>query len=187
MSDFTKSLELIPAFDKRDPDPQRNYGVGCSMLGFVLKGPKGAVRWAMFTGLNLPHVVGEHVEKLARHGLPAGKCALLRTLTCGGLTAENVFDRLAQQREALAQVGIGFPEDIYFRAHDGPVSYHSPAPLCDWQTKPRPDCPYLDGRPCYHDGSALAGEDVMEAFRTGGQDAVWRWLEAYYRDTFGRE
>ncbi len=46
--------KLTPAYDWRDKDPAKNYGVHCADLHMVLKGPKGAVQFVVFTGWYLP-------------------------------------------------------------------------------------------------------------------------------------
>lgn len=56
MSTLTRELIFRPAYDKRDPDPAKNYGIhGVEML-WVLKGAAGAVQFLLYTGWNLPHV-----------------------------------------------------------------------------------------------------------------------------------
>lgn len=73
-------VEFTPAFDKRDPDPSRNYGVHGVELRMVLKGDKGAVQFVLFTNWMLPHVQKEMDERMDRrlehghylcHPLPA--------------------------------------------------------------------------------------------------------------------
>ena len=43
-----------PAFDKRDPDPTKSYGIGAVKCFMVLKGKKGAVHFVFSTGMYLP-------------------------------------------------------------------------------------------------------------------------------------
>src|SRR5688500_7780373 len=49
----TTKLERIvqvgPAWEKRHPDPSKDYGVGSISLRFILKGPKGAVQFIFYT------------------------------------------------------------------------------------------------------------------------------------------
>lgn len=60
---FEKKIDITAAFDKRDPDPSKNYGIhGCEMR-FVLTGDKGAVQFVLYTNWQLPHVTEELVEK----------------------------------------------------------------------------------------------------------------------------
>jgi hypothetical protein len=54
--DFEKIIKFEPAFDKRDPDPSKNYGIHGVELGFYLKGPHGTVQFKLFTNWHVPGV-----------------------------------------------------------------------------------------------------------------------------------
>ena len=56
-------VEVTGAFDRRHPDPNKNYGIHGMALRFVLKGDKGAVQFVVYTNMHLPHV---HEERYAR-------------------------------------------------------------------------------------------------------------------------
>jgi len=56
MSDFERITEWTPAFDKRGNDTKKDYGIHCMDLRFVLKGPKGAVQFLIFTSWYLPTI-----------------------------------------------------------------------------------------------------------------------------------
>lgn len=58
-TEFRQLVEFSPAWDKRDPDPRKNYGIGPVKIRFVLIGPKGAVHWLVRTNWELPHVRAE--------------------------------------------------------------------------------------------------------------------------------
>ena len=68
-------------------------------------------------------------------------------------------------------------------AHGADLGYHALEPDYDGQTV-REDCPYLDGRPCYYDGSTLNAEDPFDIFTDQGEEALWTFLEQYYRFMF---
>lgn len=57
-------VRFLPAFDKRSPDPSKNYGVGGVGIYFVLKGAQGAVVLELLTPWMLPQVEKWH-EALA--------------------------------------------------------------------------------------------------------------------------
>lgn len=66
------------------------------------------------------------------------------------------------------------------------IGYHSYVPLRDWQKEPTTkSCKYLDGAPCYYDGSILRAESFFKLLVEKGHKAVWQKMEDYYQETFG--
>ena len=64
------------------------------------------------------------------------------------------------------------------------VGYHSPEPMYKGQEQIMDSCPYLDGKPCYYDGSGLAADRLLNLLIEKGGDAVWENLEQRYYTTF---
>lgn len=63
MTDFKRTITFTPAFDKRDPDPKKNYGIhGVNMSWFVEKDSR-AIQFVVFTNWHLPHVAEELRER----------------------------------------------------------------------------------------------------------------------------
>jgi hypothetical protein len=56
---FEKTVTFMPAFDKRDPDPSKSYGIGGVTIRFVLRGERGATQFLILTDWYLPHVQKE--------------------------------------------------------------------------------------------------------------------------------
>ena len=56
-------IKFDPAYDKRDPNPSKNYGIHGVNLTFVLKGDEGAVQFVVYTNWHLPHVTKEFLYK----------------------------------------------------------------------------------------------------------------------------
>ena len=131
-----RSVMFIPAYDKRDPEPSKNYGVGAVRIRFVLAGDKGAVQWVISTGWYLPGV-----------------------------------DTSDWRRPPCLE------------AFD--LGYHSTVPRHADQSAF--DCDLLPGGECYYDGSSLNAARLVPLFLQGGDDAVWKELEDYYRHLFGDE
>lgn len=65
------------------------------------------------------------------------------------------------------------------------VGYHSPKPMHENDEPISNTCEFLDGRPCYYDGSSLAAEPIRDRLLAEGDAAVWEELERRYVDTFG--
>jgi hypothetical protein len=68
MSNFRREIRVEPAFDKRDPDPRKNYGIHGVTLRFHLIGEEGATQFVVYTSMHLPHVAEELWEKHAGTG-----------------------------------------------------------------------------------------------------------------------
>lgn len=149
-----KIVEFAPAFDKRNPDPSKNYGIHGVELRMILKGDKGAVQFVLYTNWHLPHVQQELVTKCHRQGGPS--------LIGGSPWCSN---------EPM-------PADL---------GYHSPIPRYDGQGICTESCGYLDGKPCYYDGSGLNAKKVYEVLLEKGSDGVWEYLQDFYDELFGEE
>lgn len=67
---FERTINFIPAFDKRHADPAKNYGIGGVRIRFVLKGSLGAMQFVIETNWQLPHVQEEVDRKPFDWGLP---------------------------------------------------------------------------------------------------------------------
>ena len=58
-----RRIEFKEAYDKRDPNPAKNYGIhGCDMRWYLI-GEHGAVQFVVFTNWYLPHVSKELEER----------------------------------------------------------------------------------------------------------------------------
>jgi hypothetical protein len=60
---LTKEVTFYPAYDKRNPDPSKNYGISGVSIYFILKGDKGATQFAVYTDWTLPHVQDEQKDR----------------------------------------------------------------------------------------------------------------------------
>lgn len=64
------------------------------------------------------------------------------------------------------------------------LGWHSPKPMYKGQSPVRQSCEYLDGKPCYYDGTSLGAQDVFNLLISEGSDAVWTLLENRYHELF---
>lgn len=116
MSEFERIVTMSPAFDKRHTDPKKNYGIHGVDLRMVLKGPRGATQFLLYTGWHLPHVESElelkpcglsrplpadrgyHWSEPRYEGQTSQKCDLLPGGICyydgSGLNAEPLYHLL---------------------------------------------------------------------------------------------
>jgi hypothetical protein len=148
---FERIVEFTPAYDRRDADPKKNYGIHGVDLRMVLKGEEGAVQFALSTGWYLPETVGSEPGDWGIH---------------------------SQYSKALHSHAIGLlhpmPTDL---------GYHSRTPRYEGHLQ-SDECPYLDGAPCYYDGSTLNAWHPFEALIRGGHEGLWAYLENYYAEVF---
>jgi hypothetical protein len=97
---------------------------------------------------------------------------------------------LPHVQEELNIKAIG-QDSIYISAILNPMpadlGYHSPVPIYEGQSVASESCEYLDGKPCYYDGSGLNAERIYEVLLKEGSDGVWRDLEDYYNIIFESE
>lgn len=134
-------IEFTPAFDKRNSDPSKNYGIHGVEMRWLYGDKKGVVQFLIYTNWQLPHVEFE-MEK--------------------NRTPFYVF------RPMAANLGC-----------------HSPVPQYEGQESLTKSCSYLDGRPCYYDGSIRNAEEVFDLLLKEGGDAVWKRLHEEYDAYFG--
>lgn len=67
-------VRFRPAFDRRHPDPSKNYGIHGVELLMVVVGDKGAAQFLLYTGWDLPHVVKEFAAKPCSRSRYTGEC-----------------------------------------------------------------------------------------------------------------
>lgn len=78
MADLERRIEWEPAFDRRDPDPSKNYGIHGVSCRWLVIGPEGAIQFLLYTNWQLAHVEKEQEARvdsdyphLFCHPLPA--------------------------------------------------------------------------------------------------------------------
>ena len=67
-----------------------------------------------------------------------------------------------------------------FRPFPADVGYHSYTPIHEGDTPITESCDYLEGKPCYYDGSGLMANEFFDVLVTEGLEAVWKKLEEMY-------
>lgn len=72
-----------------------------------------------------------------------------------------------------AQVWDRYPSGSY-------VGVHSPSRRAGWWTQTGP-CNYLGVETCYGDGSYTAADEILALITTGGSDAAFERLTAFYQ------
>ena len=121
---FERITKVRLPFDKRDPDPKKNYGIHGLDIWFILKGKKGAVQFGVTVNVYLPHVntrpgrgdigafsgfdVGYHAMEPQFEGQTAmGNCEICSPCYCDGSSlraaewAKEVFSVRGENPEKL--------------------------------------------------------------------------------------
>lgn len=146
---FERRVTFSPSFDRRDPNPSKNYGIGAIRIWFYLIGPKGAVQWQIGTTWYVPS---------AQEHLRAVRGPMLNT-----------------REESLG--------GTVYQPQAWDLGYHAREPQYEGQAPISHECEVIGGT-CYYDGSSLNAERLIVPFLEGGDEAVWRELEAYYHSVF---
>ncbi len=68
---FKKKITFLPAFDRTDPDPKKDYGVNGVEFIFFLIGERGIIQFRASTNWMLPHVQKSLDEK-TMHDISCG-------------------------------------------------------------------------------------------------------------------
>ena len=81
---------------------------------------------------------------------------------------------------AVLTTTLSFNGDEYSREFDAlTLDYHSKTerPTLTSSTE---KCEYLEGNPCWHDGSGLAANEAWDAMERSGESGLWSELEEFH-------
>lgn len=148
-------VHFKPGFDKRNPgNPSQDYGISGGSFLFVVKGPRGAVHFSLGTNF-YPLTAEKHLVRCYTDG------------RMGRFGPDGV--------EGIAES---------YRARGFDVGYHAHEPQYEGQSHSKDECEWLDGKPCYSDGSALRADEWAKQFLEGGTEWLWPALEREYAERF---
>lgn len=179
MTEFKRIIEWTKAFDKRDKDPKKNYGIHGMEIRFVLRGPLGAVQFLLFTNWMMPHIAKKYEH--------SKECTKYDFCTNRPMPADLGYHSLKPTYEGQLPVGaakLTWVDNPDYGKKD--VSFLSGLKEIP-KTEPTgtfTPCPYLDGAPCYYDGSGLDAEKAFNTLVAHGDEALWRLLERRYKAYF---
>lgn len=157
---MNRKLIFLPAFDRTDPDPKKDYGVGCLELLFMVFGEKGAVQLQLLTQWYLPHVMKRRLEAL-KHDIWMGKEDFLLENFIEPNPIDLCYFSVARNNE----------DETYFEKG---LSYLGNAS-------------YYYGYKYYDDEERVAKEVAFRKLVDEGDEALWKYLEDYYIEVFGEE
>lgn len=150
---------FLPAWDKSDPDPTKDYGVNCINIKFLVIGNRGVVEFDLSTNWYLPHIIKRRLEHL-KQDVFIGKEDYLLTSKMSPYPLDICYYSLERISE----------DDTYFESGLSYVFDHKP-------------CYY--GYRYEDEGKEVWTTDfVYNLLLERGDGAVWDYLENYYCDTF---
>jgi hypothetical protein len=113
VSELERRVTFNAAWDRRDPDPKKNYGIHTVELRMLLVGPKGATQFVLYTGWHwidspnvrdlypMPSDLGYHSSTPQWEGQEPFDCDVLPEGRCyydgSGLNAQRVYERLLRE------------------------------------------------------------------------------------------
>ncbi len=172
-----RKLDFHPGYDKRDPDPSKNYGIHGMDMRFLLSGKIGTVQFVLFTNWMIASVRKEHdqFEKVSR-------------FLTSPLPADVGYHSRVPQYDGQTPVRKTkiFPtkKDITFEIEGEEIKFPEIKIEQDFELTP---CEYLHGDPCFYDGSGLAAQQYFDVLVSEGDEALWLKLEEYYDRALGDE
>ena len=100
-----------------------------------------------------------------------------------GEVGAMAFDIFTDRFRPHVAEELGEDDIICHYPMGGCVNYHFRQCPEDWKDYAKAqDCDLLGGQPCYCDGSALAGDDMLALFKRRGEEGVFQALTKRYHD-----
>lgn len=153
---------FLPAWDKTDPDPNKDYGVSDLTLKFLVIGNKGTVEFELHTNWYLDYVMDRRLQSIKRD-VYAGKEDFLLKYFIHPFPADICYDSLERMSE----------DDIYFENGLDGILDHKPC--------------YYGYRYEEEENGLWTTDYVYKKLIEEGDKAVWDYLETYYSEVFGKE
>ena len=97
IGEFTREIVWRAAYDKRDPEPAKNYGIHGLDMTWYLHGSNGTIQFVVFTGWHLKHVKAELDARLPSREFPH--------LLCGPTAADIGYHAPVPQYEDHEPMG----------------------------------------------------------------------------------
>jgi hypothetical protein len=145
-------------------------------MRWVLKGEKGAVQFLVYMNWHLPHVIQEQIER-AKH---SHDLATDLKLFWQPMAADLGYHSKVPMYGGQEPIGSVNTEINMDSSKEGLEKFD----FKRTETGTFTPCPYLDGAPCYYDGSGLHAEKVLAMLIKKGGEAVWQHMEKCYHEQF---
>lgn len=179
---YKKELVFTRAFDKRDPDPEKNYGIHGMEMIFLLSGKLATVQFVLYTNWQLPHIQQEYADRALNQGVQLSRL-LIEPIPAdiGYHCRVPMYEGQTPMRRI---VKIRKAKPIKFQVKD--KEFTLPDIKIEHEMEPTP-CPHLNNDPCFYDGSGLSAKAYFEELITNGEEALWEMMIGYYRRNLADE
>jgi hypothetical protein len=171
-----ESLERIVEFEAAWDHREKGGGIHGVEMRWILKGTKGAVQFLVFTNWQLPEVTEEFTKRASRAGDIAMELRCFWMPMAADLGYHSKFP-MYEGQEPMGSVDLKVRINT---AKEGIERFESSRTPTGTFTP----CPYLDGAPCYYDGSGLHAETVLAMLIEKGGEAVWEYMADCYHEQF---
>ena len=152
-------IVFLPAWDKTDPDPSKDYGISDVEILFLVVGDKGIVEFQLGTNWHLPHVVDRRLNAMKGDVLNGKHNFLLKKWI-----TPFPLDVCCFSLERLSE------DDLYFE--NLPHRF------------PEPTSCYYSYKVFEYEYDDVATDYAYKNFIEKGIDWLWEYLEKYYREVF---
>lgn len=175
--------QFVPAYDKRNPNPSKDYGIGAVKVNMVLKGELGAVHFIFSTGMLLESTMEEYIRtgRVNYEAHDWGVYYLNKPMGYG--VGYHSPLPLYEGQEVRHPTKMKEKRELTETEKADSKTYLDNIEFEKIGETP-PPCEWLDGKPCYCDGSALRSEEYLKVLLTEGSDKIWSMLEEDYKYHF---
>lgn len=159
---MNRKLLFLPAWDKSDPDPKKDYGVSCLNMKFLVIGVKGIVEFDLNTNWYQDHVLDRRVTWMKKSVLSGKEDFMIKYIM-----SPYPLDICYYSRVRLSEDDVLFENGLPYLEDKNLVYY-------GYRYEEEFDELYTT-------------EHVLKLLVETGDEAVWNYLENYYIETFGEE
>ena len=202
-------IEVGSAYDMRDPNPEKNFGIHGAEVKMFSRGEHGVVQFIIFSNRFLSATIEELIQNNPEYShLSERDLKKIRNYS-GEFTSGKELEEIIEHNKFINQLELD--NDFLIRPNPADLGYHSPIPMFEGQEPIREIykkmelihlengeidfippvygdaiiCPYLlNDAPCYYDGSGLNAKKVFDILNKQGIEETWNYLDNCYQNQF---
>jgi hypothetical protein len=164
---FERLIEFTPAWDRRDSNPKKDYGIGDVEIRFFVIFDRRAIQFSIGTHWYLPQTVERIYNNTFDHFM------------CGARPRDIAYHSPIAMEEGQDPVGAVEIDT----EHPTVIDDHVIAPFSFLKTNKFTQCRFTKGR-CFMGCSFSRGRTALATLIEKGSDELWEFLEAEFVSTF---